>query len=140
MKLYFKNNRASGSDSQVLVLKAGVQCPHLLGHVSMHVQSLQLCQICDLRDCSPLGSSCPWYSPGENPRAGCQALLQGIFPIQELNLRFLCCRQMFYPPSHLGSPHPLGHHCLIVRLGCLLTSILGGERLRHSCRTFQASA
>ena len=34
---------------------------------------------------------CPWDSLGKNTRVGCHALLQGIFPIQGLNL----------PPLHL---------------------------------------
>ena len=33
---------------------------------------------------------CPWDSPGKNTGVGCHALLQGIFPIQELNLWLLC--------------------------------------------------
>ena len=33
---------------------------------------------------------CPWDSPGKNARGGCHALLQGIFPIQGLNLHLLC--------------------------------------------------
>ena len=32
---------------------------------------------------------CPWDSPGKNTGVGCPALLQGIFPTQELNLCFL---------------------------------------------------
>ena len=28
---------------------------------------------------------CPWDSPGKNAGVGCRALLQGIFPTQELN-------------------------------------------------------
>ena len=35
---------------------------------------------------------------------GCHALLQGIFPIQGLNLGFLHCRQMLYNLNHQGSP------------------------------------
>ena len=33
---------------------------------------------------------CSWASPGKNPRVGCQALLQGIFPTQRSNLHLLC--------------------------------------------------
>ena len=32
---------------------------------------------------------CPWHSPGKNSELGCHALLQGIFPTQELNLHLL---------------------------------------------------
>ena len=41
----------------------------------------------DPMDCSPPG--CPWDSPGKNTEVGRHALLQGIFPIQELNLGLL---------------------------------------------------
>ena len=37
----------------------------------------------------PLGSSCPWDSPGKNTGVGGHALLQGIFPTQEVNLCLL---------------------------------------------------
>ena len=41
----------------------------------------QLCPtLCDLMDCSPLGSFVHWDSPGKNTRVGCHVLLQGIFP------------------------------------------------------------
>ena len=32
---------------------------------------------------------CSWNSPGKNTRVGCHALLQGLFPIQGLNLGLL---------------------------------------------------
>ena len=32
--------------------------------------------LCDPMDCSPPGSSCPWYSPGKNSGLGCHFLLQ----------------------------------------------------------------
>ena len=39
-----------------------------------------LCPIlCDLMDCSPPCSLCPWDSPGKNTGVG-HALLKGIFP------------------------------------------------------------
>ena len=40
-------------------------------------------------DCSPPGSSRPWVYPGKNVRAGCHALLQGIFLNQGWNPRLL---------------------------------------------------
>ena len=58
-------------------------------------------------DYSPPGFSVPRDSPGKNTGGGCHALLQGIFPIQGLNLHRLCllnCRRNFYPLSHPGSP------------------------------------
>ena len=33
---------------------------------------------------------CPWDSPDRNPGVGFHALLQGIVPIQGLNVSFLC--------------------------------------------------
>ena len=38
-----------------------------------------------LMDCSSTGSSVHGDSPGKNTGVGCHALLQGIFPAQELN-------------------------------------------------------
>ena len=40
---------------------------------------------CDLMDCSPPGSSCPWDSPGKNTGVDSHSLLQGIFLTQGLN-------------------------------------------------------
>ena len=45
------------------------------------------------------GLLCPWEPPGRNAEVGCQALLQGVFPIQGSNLGLLCllhCRQILY--------------------------------------------
>ena len=42
---------------------------------------------------------CPWDSPGKYTGVGCHVLLQGIFPIQGLNLgllRLLHCRRILY--------------------------------------------
>ena len=41
--------------------------------------------LCDPIDCSPPGFSVHEDSPGKNTGVGCHALLQGIFPTQELN-------------------------------------------------------
>ena len=38
----------------------------------------------------PAGLLCPWDFPGKNTGVGCFALLQGIFPTQGPNPRFLC--------------------------------------------------
>ena len=43
---------------------------------------------------------CPWDSPGKNTGVGCQALLQGIFPIQGSNPGLLHCRQILYHLNH----------------------------------------
>ena len=54
-------------------------------------------------DCSPRGSSDHGDSPGKNHGVGCHSLLQGIFPIQELNLAVLHSRQILYCLSHQRS-------------------------------------
>ena len=48
---------------------------------------------------------CPWDSLGKNTGVGCHFLLQGIFPIQRLNLSLLHCRkiQILYSLSHQGN-------------------------------------
>ena len=56
----------------------------------LHAKSLQCCPaVCNPMDCSPPGSSVHTDSPGKNTGVGCYALLQGIFPIQALNLHLL---------------------------------------------------
>ena len=47
---------------------------------------------------------CPWDSPGKNSGVGCHVLLQGIFPIQGLNLGLPHWRQILYCLSYKGSP------------------------------------
>ena len=65
----------------------------------------QLCPtLCNSMDCSPPGSSAHGDSPGKNIRVDCHALLQGIFPTQELNPGLLHCRQILYCLSHQGNP------------------------------------
>ena len=62
--------------------------------------------VCDV-SCSVVPNSvlpsklfCPWNSPGKNTAVGCHSLLQGIFPIQGLNLDLLHCRQILNYLSH----------------------------------------
>ena len=45
---------------------------------------------------------CARSSPGKNTGVHCHSLLQGIFPIQRLNLGILSCRQIIYYLSHQG--------------------------------------
>ena len=59
--------------------------------------------LCDPMDCSPPGSSVHGDSPGKNTRAGCQALLQGIFPTQGRSPGLPHCRWILYCLSHPGS-------------------------------------
>ena len=44
----------------------------------------------------------PWNSLGQNTEVGSLALLQRIFPTQELNLGLLYCRQILHQLSHKG--------------------------------------
>ena len=62
---------------------------------------LTLCDPMDPRSLS--GSSVHGDSPGKNTGVDCHALLQGIFPTQELNRGLLHCRQILYHLSHQGS-------------------------------------
>ena len=47
----------------------------------------------------------PWNFPGKDTGVGCHFLLQGVFPIQGLNLGLPYCRHTLYPLSHQGSPN-----------------------------------
>ena len=46
----------------------------------------------------------PWNSPGQNTGVGCHALLQGIFPTQEVNPGLPHCRQILYLAEAPGKP------------------------------------
>ena len=52
----------------------------------------------------PHGPYSPWNSPDQNTGVGSLSLLQGVFPIQELNWGLLHCRQIIYQLSYQGSP------------------------------------
>ena len=58
--------------------------------------------------CNPIDCStrflCPWNFPGKNTGEGSHSLLQGIFPIQGLNLGLLHCRQILYCSEPPGKP------------------------------------
>ena len=58
-------------------------------------------------NCSLPGSSVHGDSLGKNTGVGFHALLQGIFPTQELSLGHLQWRQILYHLSHEGSPRIL---------------------------------
>ena len=67
-----------------------LDCPEDHGTVPCHADLLYSCPaLCNLMDCSPLGSSVHGDSPGKNTGVGCYALLQGIFPTQGSNLCLL---------------------------------------------------
>ena len=63
--------------------------------------------ICNPMVCSPPGSSVHGDSPGKNTGVGCHALLQGIFPTQDLNPGIPHCGQILYHLSYQGSPRIL---------------------------------
>ena len=89
-------------------------------HVCVGAKLLQSClTLCSPMDCSPLGSSVHGDPPGMNTGVGCHALLQGIFPTQELNQHLLCLlhRQvgslLLAPPGkpiHVHSSHVHNSH------------------------------
>ena len=60
--------------------------------------------LCDSIDCSPPGSSVHGDSPGKNTGVGCNALLQGIFPAQGLNLCLLHLMHWLVSSSPRASP------------------------------------
>ena len=63
--------------------------------------------LCEPMNCSPPGSSIHGDSPGKNIGVGCHALLQGIFPIQGLDLSLLLSPALqadYLSLSHQGSP------------------------------------
>ena len=63
----------------------------------MKVLVTQLCPtLWNPMDCRPPGSSVHGISPGKNTGVGCHFLLQTIFSIQILNLRFLHCGWILY--------------------------------------------
>ena len=76
-KLLLKTNAALAS------LHPRVCVSRSVGSDSVRPHGLQLARLL-----------CPWDSPGKNPRAGCHALLQGIFRTQGSNLGLLHCRQI----------------------------------------------
>ena len=65
------------------------------------------------------GPYSPQNSPGQNTGVGSLSLLQGIFPTQRSYTGFPHCRQIFYQPSHLGSPKISVKWYLIAILICI---------------------
>ena len=62
--------------------------------------------MCVLKSPGTVASQAPlsMNSPGKNTGVGSHSLLQGIFPIQKLNLGLLNCWWILYHLSHQGSP------------------------------------
>ena len=66
--------------------------------------ALSCLTICDHMDCSLSDYSVYGIILGKNTGVGCHSLLQGIFPIQGLNLGLPHCGQILYCLSHQGNP------------------------------------
>ena len=81
--------------------------------------------LCDPMDCSPPGSCVHGDSPSKNTGMGCQALLQGIFPIQGSNPGLPHCRRILYHLSHQGSP------CCVAWPQNLMNKYNKGKNSRH---------
>ena len=98
----------------------------------------QLClTLCDLMDGSLPGSSVPFLpgdSLGKKPGVGCHALLQGIFPTQELNPGLLHCRRILYQLNSQGSI------CLIFRNFCSCLEIIFTRVALQCCVSFCCTA
>ena len=77
---------------------------HIVSHCAVLCLVTQSCLTLRPIGCSPPGLSVHGASPDKNTGVGCHALLQGIFPIQGLNLGLLHCRRIFY---YQGSPRIL---------------------------------
>ena len=73
--------------------------------MTLECQSLQSCpNLWDPMDYSYTSRLlCPWDSPGKSTGVDGHALLQGIFPTQELSLGLLPCRQISLPSKNLSS-------------------------------------
>ena len=76
--------------------------PFLVRGGCVHSKLLQSC-LTPYDPMEPARLLWPWDSPGMNTAVGCQALLQGIFPIQGSNPHFLCLLRSL-PLSHRGNP------------------------------------
>ena len=87
-------------------LKPSSHCqtfPHYQPLVCLVAQSCLT--LCNPMECSLPGSSVHGDSPSQNTGVGCHALLQVIFPSQELNPGLPHCRQILYRLSYSGSPY-----------------------------------
>ena len=64
----------------------------------------QLCSTLQLHGLQPARFLCPWDSLAQNTGMGCHVLLQGILPIQVLNLSHLCLLVGSLPKVPPGKP------------------------------------
>ena len=75
--------------------------------------------LCNPMDCSPPGFSVHGDSPDKNTGMGCHALLQRIFPTQELNWGLLHCKWILLPAELPRKPrhtHTYTHAEVSVRM------------------------
>ena len=81
---------------------------HTDGQVKVKMLVTQLCPtLCHLMDCNPPDSSV--HGILQARILEWNALHQGIFPNQGVNLGLLHCRSILYPLSHLGSLPQIPH-------------------------------
>ena len=89
----------------------------LIGHWEFTVGNVLLVRCCSVmpnllqpHGLWPARLLCPWDSPGKDTGMGCHFLLQGIFPIQGLNLGLSCllhwqaCSLPLVPPGDCPKP------------------------------------
>ena len=100
--LYTDNFQTHVSTSHLFRLKVALDMSFILWVWCLVSQSCPA--LCDHMDCSPPGSSVHGDSASKKTVVGSHALLQGIFPTQELNPGLPHCRQILYYLRHKGSP------------------------------------
>ena len=99
--LMLKIENHVGVSSVVLIPSQWEFDPFLFSRV-LCAQSLSRVQLFATPWTIPNRLLCPWDSPGKNIVVGCHALLQGVFPTQELNPGLLHCRWILYCLNHQG--------------------------------------
>ena len=77
---------------------------HTHTHTYIYIVSQSCLTLCDHKKFSPPGSSVYGDSLGKNTGVACHALLQRIFPTQQLNPGLQHCRWILYPLRHQWSP------------------------------------
>ena len=89
-----------------------------------------------LRPCRlwPSRPLCPWNFPGKNTGVGCRFLLQGIFPIQGLNLPALQADPLVFappgkPPAQMWAHLHVGQHIHVQMHMCVWGSIYTCTRM-----------
>ena len=73
------------SETDIYTFFNSKNCNSGIKYISVLCLVARLClTLCNPMDYSPLGSPVRGDFPGKNTRVGCHALLQGLFPSQEL--------------------------------------------------------